>query len=91
MRQGVFLQRVIIDLEDETESLKEEIHTSVGISVIKHHTEYLVEKQKALLFRMLHDILRTLHRTRSTWTLTAPGDMPEMCKKIILQTELRFT
>ena len=81
MRQGVSLQRVIIDLEEETETLKEELRTLTASSTIKKHTEYLVEKQDAQLYKMLHEVLRVLHRKRSTWTLTTPGDMPEMCKR----------
>jgi hypothetical protein len=30
---------------------------------------------------MLHDIFQILHWNRSTWTLTTPGILPEMCKK----------
>jgi hypothetical protein len=44
-RQGVSLQRVIIDLEEDAEILQEQLRTSTGSSMIKHHTEYLVEKQ----------------------------------------------
>ena len=62
MRQGVSLQRVIIDLEEETETLKEELRTSTASSTIKKHTEYLVEKQDAQLYKMLHEVLRVLHR-----------------------------
>ena len=78
VRQGVSFQRVINDLEDETESLREEVYTSVGMSVIKHHTELLVEEHNALLTRILHEVFSVLHRTRSTWTLKNPGVMPEM-------------
>jgi hypothetical protein len=35
MRQRVSLQRVIIDLEDETETLKEELRTTTASSTIK--------------------------------------------------------
>ena len=70
MRQGVSLQRVIIDLEEETETLKEELHTTTTSSTIKKHVEYLVKKQDDQLYKMLHEIIHTLHRTRSTWTLT---------------------
>ncbi len=38
-------QRVIIDLEDETETLKEELRTTTSSSTIKKHVEYLVKKQ----------------------------------------------
>ena len=49
MRQGVSLQRVIIisDLEEETETLKEEVRTTTASSTIKKHVEYLVKKQDA--------------------------------------------
>jgi hypothetical protein len=80
MRQGVSLQRVIIDLEEETESLREELRTTTANSTIKKHTEYLVDRQDAQLYKMLHEVFRALHRTRLTWTLTTPGGMPEMCK-----------
>jgi cell division protein FtsB len=40
MRQEASLQRVIHNLEDETESLKEEMRTSQG--TVKKHTELLV-------------------------------------------------
>ena len=81
MRQGVSSQRVIIDLEEETETLKEELRTSTTSSTIKKHTEYLVETQDAQLYKMLHEVFHALHRKRSTWTLTTPIDMPEMCKR----------
>ena len=45
MRQGVSLQRVIIDLEQETEILKEELRTSTASSTIKKHVKYLVKKR----------------------------------------------
>jgi hypothetical protein len=61
MRQGVSLQEVIHDLEDETESLREEMRASTGMSVIKNHTELLVEEHNALLFRMCHEIFSVLH------------------------------
>ncbi len=41
MRQEASLQRVIHNLEDETESLKEEMCVSQGM--VKKHTELLVE------------------------------------------------
>ncbi len=66
MRQGVSLQRVIIDLEEETETLREEWRTSTASSTIKRHTEYFVEKQDAQLYKMLHEVFRALHRTRLT-------------------------
>jgi hypothetical protein len=75
------LQRVIHDLEDETESLKEEMRALKGISVIKNHTELLVKEHNALLFRMLHDTFSVLHWKRSTWALRTPGGMPEVCRK----------
>jgi hypothetical protein len=81
MRQTVSLQRVIIDLEDETETLKEELRTSTAISTIKKHVAYLVKKQDAQLYKMLHETIRTIHRTGSSWTLTTSDNMPEMCKK----------
>ena len=81
MRQGASLQRVIIDLEDETETLKEELRTTTASSTIKKHVEYLVKKQDAQLYKMLHETIQKIHRTRSTWTLTTSDDMPEMCKK----------
>jgi len=80
-RQGASLQRVIIDLEDETETLKEELRTTTASSTIKKHVEYLVKKQDAQLYKMLHETIQKIHRTRSTWTLTTSDDMPEMCKK----------
>ena len=78
MRQGVSLQRVIIDLERETEMLREELQTMTANSTIKKHVEYQVKKQDAQLYRMLHDIFQILHWNRSTWTLTTPGILPEM-------------
>ena len=81
MRQEVSLQRVIITLEEETETLKEELHTSTTRSTIKKHVEYLVKKQDSQLYKMLHETIHTLHRTRSTWTLTTSDDMSEMCKR----------
>jgi hypothetical protein len=64
---------------DETRSfLTESDYSSGGIvhndstrsSTIKKHVEYLVKKQDDQLYKMLHETIRTLHRTRSTWTLT---------------------
>jgi hypothetical protein len=81
VRQQASLQRVIHDLEDETESLKEEMRALKGISVIKNHTELLVKEHNALLFRMLHDTFSVLHWKRSTWALRTPGGMPEVCRK----------
>jgi hypothetical protein len=72
---------VIHDLEGETESLREEMRASTGMSVIKNHTELLVEEQNVLLFRMLHDMFSVLHRKRSTWTLKTLGGMPEVFRK----------
>jgi hypothetical protein len=80
MRQEATLQTVIHDLEDETESLREEMQEWKGISVIKNHTELLVEEHNALLFRMLHDIFSVLDWKTSTWTLRTPGGMPEVAK-----------
>jgi flagellar biosynthesis GTPase FlhF len=79
MRQEASLQRVIHNLEDETESLKEEMRASQG--TVKKHTELLVEQHNALFFRMLHDVFSVIHWKRSTWTLKTPGDMPEVCRK----------
>ena len=45
MRQGVSLQRVIIDLEGETEMLREELQTMTANSTIKKHVAYQVKKQ----------------------------------------------
>ena len=45
MCQGVSLQIVIIELEEETKTLKEESRTTTGISTIKKHIDYLVENQ----------------------------------------------
>ncbi len=81
MRQGVSLQRVIHDLKDDAELLREEMRASTGMSVIKNHTELPVEEHNALLFRMLHDIFSVLYRKRSSWTLKTPGGMPEVCRK----------
>jgi hypothetical protein len=43
VRQQASLQRVVHDLEDETESLREEMRAFKGISVIKNHTELLAK------------------------------------------------
>ena len=75
MRQGVSLQRVIHDLEDEAESLREEMRASTGMSVIKNHTELLVGEHNALLFRNLHDIFSVLHQKRSTWVFIVHVDL----------------
>jgi hypothetical protein len=61
--------------------LKEEMRALKGISVIKNHTELLVKEHNALLFRMIHDIFSVLDWKTSTWTLKAPGGMPEVCRK----------
>jgi cell division protein FtsB len=79
MRQEASLQRVIHNLEDETESLKEEMRASQG--TVKKHTELLVEQHNTLFFRMLHDVFSVIHWKRSTWTLRTPGGMPEVCRK----------
>jgi hypothetical protein len=65
MRQGVSLQTVIIELEEETETLKEELQTSTASSTIKKHADDLVEKQLRMpcqMYKMLHEVFRVLHR-----------------------------
>ncbi len=81
VRQQASLQRVIHDLEDETESLREEMRALKGISVIKNHTELLAKEHNTLFFRMLHDVFSVIHWKRSTWTLRTPGGIPEVCRK----------
>jgi hypothetical protein len=66
MRQGASLQRLIVDLEGETEMLREELQTITANSTIKKHVEYQVKTQDAQLYRMLHDTFQTHHWHRST-------------------------
>jgi hypothetical protein len=79
MRQEASLQRVKHNLEDETESLKEEMSVSQGI--VKKHTEFLGEQHNTLFFRMLHDVSSVIHWKRSTWKLRTPGGMSEVCRR----------
>jgi len=71
MRQGVSIPRI-----DRTGGRDRNIER--GVAHIKKHTEYLVEKQDAQLYKMLHEVFRALHRNIDTDNLRwHAGDVQE--------------
>jgi hypothetical protein len=72
MRQGVSIQRVMIKLEEETETLKEELHTSNSILSISLRSKMLSSARC---------YMRSSAHFTGIYTLTTFGGMLEMCKR----------